>query len=49
MNLRLGAHWQIDQELIVPNTISTEAATKKYNEVNVLNSYLRFVERPGSN
>lgn len=41
------ADWQDGQDVIVPNTIATEDAERKYNsEVQVVKPYLRFINQP---
>lgn len=41
------ADWQNGQDVIVPNTLSTEEAAKKYAaEVKVVKPYLRYINQP---
>lgn len=46
-NVSTPADWQNGQDVIVPNTLSTEEAAKKYvTEVKVVKPYLRYVSQP---
>lgn len=46
-NVSTPADWQNGQDVIVPNTLSTEEAEKKYvTEVKVVKPYLRYINQP---
>jgi thioredoxin-dependent peroxiredoxin len=48
-NISTPADWKPGDHVIVPNTITTEEATRKFDsEVSEVKAYLRFIPQPGN-
>lgn len=47
-NVSTPADWRNGDDVIIPNTVTTQQATERYNsQVKVVKPYLRFVSQPG--